>query len=158
RPWRPGSWGAPARRSSTPSPTPSLTAGRCALTARPRTPARGSPGPPATRPARRSRWPCLPGRGRRGTPRPLPRPPRGSRAPPPRRQSLPLPPPPASYVMENALFKISSPAEFHAQTAVEAAVALHPQVRGRLEEVETVLIDTQESAVRIIDKAGPLKN
>jgi 2-methylcitrate dehydratase len=63
-----------------------------------------------------------------------------------------------SYVMENILFKISFPAEFHAQTAVEAAFALHPQVRHRLEEIETVWIETQESAVRIIDKTGPLHN
>jgi 2-methylcitrate dehydratase len=63
-----------------------------------------------------------------------------------------------SYVMENILFKISYPAEFHAQTAVEAAVALHPQVKDKLDEIETVRIETQESAVRIIDKTGPLHN
>jgi 2-methylcitrate dehydratase len=63
-----------------------------------------------------------------------------------------------SYVIENILFKISYPAEFHAQTAVEAAVALHPQVKDRLDEIETIRIETQESAVRIIDKAGPLHN
>jgi 2-methylcitrate dehydratase len=60
--------------------------------------------------------------------------------------------------MENILFKISFPAEFHAQTAVEAAFALHPEVAGRLDEVERVTISTQESAVRIIDKTGPLTN
>jgi 2-methylcitrate dehydratase len=63
-----------------------------------------------------------------------------------------------SYVMENVLFKISYPAEFHAQTAVEAAIQLHPWVRDRLDEIERVRIDTQESAVRIIDKRGPLHN
>lgn len=63
-----------------------------------------------------------------------------------------------SYVMENVLFKISFPAEFHAQTAVEAAVTLHPQVKDRLGDIERIRIDTQESAVRIIDKAGPLNN
>jgi 2-methylcitrate dehydratase len=63
-----------------------------------------------------------------------------------------------SYVMEHILFKISFPAEFHAQTAVEAAIALHPQVEGRWAEVETILIETQESALRIIDKVGPLNN
>jgi 2-methylcitrate dehydratase len=63
-----------------------------------------------------------------------------------------------SYVMENILFKVSFPAEFHAQTAVEAAIALHPQVRDRLEEIQTIQIETQESAVRIIDKTGPLHN
>ena len=63
-----------------------------------------------------------------------------------------------SYVMENVLFKIDFPAEFHGQTAVEAAFTLHPQVRGRLDEIESVTITTQESAVRIIDKSGPLDN
>jgi 2-methylcitrate dehydratase len=63
-----------------------------------------------------------------------------------------------SYVIEHILFKISFPAEFHAQTAVEAAIALHPQVKDRLEEIETIQIETQESAIRIIDKVGPLNN
>jgi 2-methylcitrate dehydratase len=63
-----------------------------------------------------------------------------------------------SYVMENVLFKISYPAEFHAQTAVEAAIALHPEVAPRLGEVERVAIETQESGRRIIDKTGPLAN
>jgi len=74
------------------------------------------------------------------------------------KQPLILAQPLGSYVMENILFKISFPAEFHAQTAVEAAIALHPQVRGRFEEIETVRIETQESAIRIIDKTGPLRN
>jgi 2-methylcitrate dehydratase len=63
-----------------------------------------------------------------------------------------------TYVMENVLFKISFPAEFHAQTAVEAAIALHTQVANRLDEVERVVIETQESGKRIIDKTGPLDN
>jgi 2-methylcitrate dehydratase len=63
-----------------------------------------------------------------------------------------------SYVMENILFKISYPAEFHAQTAVEAAMALHPVVKERLDDIEKVLIETQEPGVRIIDKTGPLDN
>ena len=63
-----------------------------------------------------------------------------------------------SYVMENILFKISFPAEFHAQTAVECAVQLHPQVRDRLEDIERIEIQTQEAGVRIIDKNGPLDN
>lgn len=62
------------------------------------------------------------------------------------------------YVMENVLFKISFPAEFHAQTACEAAVTLHPQVRNRLHEVERIVITTQESAIRIISKVGKLAN
>jgi 2-methylcitrate dehydratase len=64
----------------------------------------------------------------------------------------------SSYVMENILFKISYPAEFHAQTAVEAAMALHAQVRDRLDDVTKVVIETQEPGVRIIDKTGPLNN
>jgi 2-methylcitrate dehydratase len=63
-----------------------------------------------------------------------------------------------SYVMENILFKISFPAEFHAQTAVEAAVSLHEQVKDRLDEVDKIVIQTQEAGVRIIDKTGPLDN
>lgn len=63
-----------------------------------------------------------------------------------------------SYVMENILFKISYPAEFHAQTAVEAAVALHTQVKGRLDDIEKITLTTHESAIRIISKTGPLNN
>jgi len=63
-----------------------------------------------------------------------------------------------SYVMENVLFKISYPAEFHAQTAVECAMQLHAQVAGRLDQVEKVVIETQEAGCRIIDKTGPLAN
>jgi 2-methylcitrate dehydratase len=63
-----------------------------------------------------------------------------------------------SYVMENVLFKISYPAEFHAQTAVEAAMTLHPQVAARLGQIDRVVIETQEPGVRIIDKTGPLSN
>ena len=63
-----------------------------------------------------------------------------------------------SYVMEHVLFKISFPAEFHAQTAVEAAMQLHPLVRDRLPQVRRITIRTHESAIRIIDKKGPLTN
>lgn len=63
-----------------------------------------------------------------------------------------------SYVMENVLFKISFPAEFHAQTSVEAAVTLHPQVKDRLDDIERVVITTHESAIRIISKVGELNN
>jgi 2-methylcitrate dehydratase len=69
-----------------------------------------------------------------------------------------LPQPLGSYVMENVLFKISFPAEFHAQTAVEAAMSLHPQVRDRIDQIERIRIETQEPGVRIIDKTGPLAN
>jgi 2-methylcitrate dehydratase len=62
------------------------------------------------------------------------------------------------YVMEHVLFKISFPAEFHAQTAVEAAIRLQPRVAGRLDDVARVVITTHESALRIIDKRGPLHN
>ncbi|TLY62503.1 MAG: bifunctional 2-methylcitrate dehydratase/aconitate hydratase [Gammaproteobacteria bacterium] len=69
-----------------------------------------------------------------------------------------LPQPFGSYVMENVLFKISYPAEFHAQTAVEAAMTLHPKVKDRLADIERIVIETQEPGVRIIDKVGPLAN
>ena len=66
-----------------------------------------------------------------------------------------------SYVMENVLFKISFPAEFHSQTAVEAAVTLHKQLAGRrltAADIKRVTIRTHEAAIRIIDKQGPLAN
>ncbi|RAS21932.1 bifunctional 2-methylcitrate dehydratase/aconitate hydratase [Paraburkholderia bryophila] len=67
----------------------------------------------------------------------------------------------ASYVMENVLFKISFPAEFHAQTAVEAAMTLHAQLVAhgkRIEDISRITIRTHEAALRIIDKKGPLNN
>ena len=63
-----------------------------------------------------------------------------------------------SYVMENILFKISYPAEFHAQTAVECALLLYPQIKEKLNEIEKIEITTHESALRIIDKTGTLDN
>ena len=63
-----------------------------------------------------------------------------------------------SYVMENILFKISYPAEFHAQTAVEAALKLHPTIKDRLGEIDRIVMHTHESALRIISKVGPLNN
>src|SRR6187549_1039629 len=63
-----------------------------------------------------------------------------------------------SYVMEHILFKISFPAEFHAQTAVECAMKLHPLVRDRLGAITRIELTTHESALRIIDKSGPLHN
>lgn len=63
-----------------------------------------------------------------------------------------------SYVMENILFKISFPAEFHAQTAAEAAMTLHPQVADRIDAIDRIVIETQEAGVRIIDKTGALNN
>lgn len=63
-----------------------------------------------------------------------------------------------SYVMENVLFKISYPAEFHAQTAVECAVKLHDQIKDRLDEIQKITLTTHESAIRIISKTGPLHN
>ena len=63
-----------------------------------------------------------------------------------------------SYVMENILFKISFPAEFHGQTAAECAVVLHPEVRDRIADIKKVVITTHESAIRIIDKKGRLNN
>ncbi|WP_373876540.1 bifunctional 2-methylcitrate dehydratase/aconitate hydratase [Paenibacillus spongiae] len=63
-----------------------------------------------------------------------------------------------TYVMENVLFKVSFPAEFHAQTAVECALQLHPLVKDRLADIDRILLMTHESALRIIDKTGPLHN
>jgi 2-methylcitrate dehydratase len=63
-----------------------------------------------------------------------------------------------SYVMENILFKISYPAEFHAQTALEAAITLHPEVKDKLDEIDYVEVQTQEAGMRIIHKSGPLNN
>jgi 2-methylcitrate dehydratase len=79
-------------------------------------------------------------------------------------KTLSLPQPFGSYVMESVLFKISYPAEFHAQTAVEAAMTLHGQIAARIGDIakigdiERVVIETQEPGVRIIDKTGPLAN
>jgi 2-methylcitrate dehydratase len=63
-----------------------------------------------------------------------------------------------SYVIDNVLFKVRYPAEFHAQTAAECGVLLHPLVHDRLGEIDRIEIDTQEPALRIIDKSGPLRN
>ena len=64
----------------------------------------------------------------------------------------------ASYVAENILFKVAFPVEFHAQTAVEAALTLHERVKDRIDQISRVRVRTQESAMRIIDKRGPLRN
>jgi 2-methylcitrate dehydratase len=69
-----------------------------------------------------------------------------------------VPQPFGCYVMENVLFKISYPAEFHAQTAVECALQLQPHVAHRLDEIERIVVETQESGMRILDKTGPLAN
>jgi 2-methylcitrate dehydratase len=63
-----------------------------------------------------------------------------------------------SYVMENVLFKISFPAEFHSQTAVECAMQLHPSVKDKIDQIKKIAIRTHEAAIRIIDKKGPLNN
>jgi len=63
-----------------------------------------------------------------------------------------------SYVIRHVLFKISFPAEFHAQTAVEAALQLFVRTKDRVDDISKVVIETQESGKRIIDKTGPLNN
>lgn len=73
-------------------------------------------------------------------------------------EALVLERPLGSYVMENVLFKIAFPAEFHAQTAVECALSLHPEVVDRLDDIERIEIETQQAGARIIDKTGPLNN
>ncbi len=75
-----------------------------------------------------------------------------------RGQTVGLAQPLGSYVMENILFKIAFPAEFHGQTAVEAALTLHAEVRDRIDEIDAIVIHTQLPAIRIIDKQGPLHN
>ncbi len=75
-----------------------------------------------------------------------------------RNKAITLPRPLGSYVMEHVLFKISFPAEFHAQTAVECAFKLHPQAKDRLDAIARVELTTHESAIRIINKTGPLHN
>lgn len=73
-------------------------------------------------------------------------------------KDLSLPQEFGSYVMENILFKVSFPAEFHAQTAVEAAVTLHSEVKSRVSNIQKIVITTHESAIRIISKEGQLNN
>ncbi len=63
-----------------------------------------------------------------------------------------------SYVIENILFKIAFPAEFHAQTAVECALALHQEVKNNMVDIDKIIIKTHQAAIRIIDKQGPLNN
>ena len=73
-------------------------------------------------------------------------------------QAIHLIKPLGSYVIENILWKIAYPAEFHAQTAVECALKLHEVVAGRVNEISSIEVRTQEPAMRIISKKGPLKN
>lgn len=75
-----------------------------------------------------------------------------------RGQSISVPRSFSDYVIENILFKILYPAEFHGQTAVEAAIKLHQSLPHPIERIARVVIQTQQSAMKIIDKAGPLKN
>ena len=63
-----------------------------------------------------------------------------------------------SYVIEHILFKVSFPAEFHAQTAVECAFQLFPEVKDRLDDIDKIMLTTQEAGLRIINKTGPLQN
>jgi len=64
----------------------------------------------------------------------------------------------STYVMENVLFKISYPAEFHSQTAVECAVKLHHDIKDRIDQIDKIILTTHESAIRIISKSVPLHN
>ena len=63
-----------------------------------------------------------------------------------------------SYVMDNILYKVSFPAEFHAQTAAEAAISLSSEIKGKIQDIKEIKIHTQEPGVRIISKKGPLNN
>jgi len=97
-------------------------------------------------------------RGEMGYPSALTAPTWGFNAVLNRGQDLKYPQKFGCYVMEHILFKIAFPAEFHAQTACEAAIKLHHQVKDRLETIEQIIIETQAAAMRIIDKEGPLDN
>jgi len=63
-----------------------------------------------------------------------------------------------SYVMDNILYKVSFPAEFHAQTAAEAGISLSSEIKGKIQDIKEIKIHTQEPGVRIISKKGPLNN
>jgi len=73
-------------------------------------------------------------------------------------QELVLAQPLDCYVMQNILFKVAFPAEFHAQTAVEAAIRLHTVVRERCDDIRRIVIETQQAGMRIINKTGTLNN
>jgi 2-methylcitrate dehydratase len=75
-----------------------------------------------------------------------------------RQQKIDLAQPLSDYVMENILWKISFPAEFHAQTAVECALQLHPIIKNKIDTITKIEVQTQSAAKRIIDKTGPLHN
>ena len=145
-------------RSSTPSRTPGSTAARCAPTGTRRTPARARAGRRAMRPAAPCAMRFSRSRARWVIPRRLSAKTWGFQDVLFKGKPLRVAAAFGSYVMENVLFKISFPAEFHAQTAVEAAMTLHLQVTARLDQIERVVIETQEPGVRIIDKTGPLAN
>jgi len=73
-------------------------------------------------------------------------------------RELTLAQPLESYVMQNILFKVAFPAEFHAQTAIEAAIQLHSVEGERCEDITRIVIETQQAGMRIINKTGSLKN
>ena len=150
---------AHARRDrSTRCRSPGSTASRCAPTATRRTPARARAGRRATRPSRAVRLALIAKTGEMGYPSVLTAKTWGFYDVLFKGKPFKFQRPYGSYVMENVLFKISFPAEFHAQTAVECAMQLHPRVKDRLDDIEKITIRTHESAIRIIDKKGPLDN
>jgi len=73
-------------------------------------------------------------------------------------KALQLQQPYGTYIVENILFKVPSPTAFHAQTAVEAGIRLHPDVKDRLDEITKVEIWSHASSLMILDKTGPLHN
>lgn len=108
--------------------------------------------------SRAVRLALIAGRGEMGYPRALSAPGWGFEAVVLDGEPLRLAAPLTDQVMENVLFKVAFPAEFHGQTAVEAALRLHPRVSPRLGAVRRIVLTTQASAMRIIDKRGPLRN
>ena len=145
-------------KSSAPSPTPGPTAAACASIVTLQIPARANHGPPATPPAEAFVWHSWHCKVEMGYPSALSAKTWGFYDVLFNGKRSVYPDPLGAYVMENVLFKISFPAEFHAQTAVECAIQLHEEVKNRLDQIERIKIITQESAIRIIDKTGPLHN
>ncbi len=149
------------KRSSMPCPRPSWTASRSAPTATRRTRARASPGPRATQRARAVRLALFSLKGEMGIPGVLTAKGWGFYDVLFKGKEFRFQRPYGSYVMEHVLFKISFPAEFHSQTAVECAMTLHEKLKdmGRTaEDIKKITIRTHEAAIRIIDKKGPLNN
>ena len=141
-----------------PYPTPGLTEAACGPTATHPTRVPGNPGPRLMRPATPCGLALLAMKGEMGYPSALTARTWGFSDVMLKGKPITVGRPYGSYVMENTLFKVAFPAEFHSQTAAECAFKLHDLVKDRLDEIDAVTITTHETAIRIIDKTGPLYN